>query len=79
MVTKIEPLTPQMSKKPMIHNATQQMPNIFGPVIWMDGICLSTMMAEYYAPPHMREVIPLRELIKGVTSQGFDKHLVTTF
>jgi hypothetical protein len=55
------------------------------PLIWsshlMDGICLSTMMAEYYALSiAMREVIPLRELIKGVVPHcGFDKDLVTTF
>ena len=41
------------------------------PVVWSsrlnDAISLSTMMAEYYALSHcMREVLPLRELTKGV-------------
>ena len=39
------------------------------PIIWqsklIDGICLSTMMAEYYALSiAMREVLPLRELVR---------------
>jgi hypothetical protein len=39
------------------------------PIMWqsklIDGICLSTMMAEYYAlSVAMREVLPLRELIR---------------
>ena len=55
------------------------------PLIWssslMTDVCLSTMMAEYYALSHcMREVLPLRELIKTVAPHcGFDKHLSTTF
>ena len=41
------------------------------PIIWssklQDGVALSTMMAEYYAlSTCMREVLPLRELTKGV-------------
>ena len=41
------------------------------PVIWqsklIDAVCLSTMMAEYYALSiAMREVLPLRELVKTV-------------
>jgi hypothetical protein len=41
------------------------------PVIWqsklIDAICLSTMMAEYYALSiAMREVLPLQELVKTV-------------
>jgi hypothetical protein len=55
------------------------------PLIWssslMNDICLSTMMAEYYALSHaMREVIPLRELIKTAAPHcGFNKTLATTF
>ena len=55
------------------------------PLIWssslMDGIAMSTMMAEYYALSiAMREVVPLRELIQQVVPHcGFSKHLTTTF
>jgi hypothetical protein len=43
------------------------------PIIWqsklIDGICLSTMMAEYYALSiAMREVLPLRELIRTIAN-----------
>ena len=41
------------------------------PIVWssklQDGIALSTMMAEYYAlSTAMRDVLPLRELAKGI-------------
>ena len=41
------------------------------PIIWssklQDGVALSTMMAEYYAlSTCMRDVLPLRDLAKGV-------------
>ena len=46
------------------------------PIIWqsklIDAICLSTMMAEYYALSiAMREVLPLRDLVKTV-AQGIN-------
>ena len=43
------------------------------PIIWssnlIDTVCLSTMMAEYYAlSMAMREVIPLRDVVKAVAT-----------
>ena len=55
------------------------------PLIWssklQDSIALSTMMAEYYAlSSAMREVVPLRELIKTVAvGCGIEEHCLTTF
>ncbi|MCA1807772.1 MAG: Ty1/Copia family ribonuclease HI, partial [Actinobacteria bacterium] len=55
------------------------------PVIWasklQESIALSTMMAEYYAlSTAMREVVPLRELVKTVAEGcGIDKKCLTTF
>jgi len=55
------------------------------PIIWssklQDSIALSTMMAEYYAlSSAMREVIPLRNLVKTVGSHfGFSDECVTEF
>ena len=55
------------------------------PIIWssrlMDSICLSTMMAEYYAlSMAMREVLPLRDLVKTLAT-GCDlvPRCLTTF
>jgi hypothetical protein len=55
------------------------------PIIWqsklIDAICLSTMMAEYYALSiAMREVLPLRQLVKTVArGLGIDETVVTNF
>ena len=55
------------------------------PIVWSsrlnDAIALSTMMAEYYALSHcMREVLPLRELTKGVArGLGIVDDIVTDF
>jgi len=55
------------------------------PVVWssklQDSIALSTMMAEYYAlSTAMREVVPLRELVKTVAvGCGIDEKCLTTF
>ena len=55
------------------------------PIAWqsklIDAVCLSTMMAEYYALSiAMREVLPLRDLIKTVAKGlGIDDHVRTDF
>ncbi len=55
------------------------------PIIWtsklMDSICLSTMMAEYYAlSMAMREVLPLRDLVKVIANGcGISQECQTTF
>jgi hypothetical protein len=55
------------------------------PIIWqsklIDAICLSTMMAEYYALSiAMREVLPLRSLIRTVArGVGIDEKVITHF
>jgi hypothetical protein len=55
------------------------------PIIWqsklIDGICMSTMMAEYYAlSTAMREVLPLRETVKVLVKGVKLSHpIVTTF
>ena len=55
------------------------------PIVWqsklIDAVCLSTMMAEYYALSiAMREVLPLRDLIKTVAKGlGIDDHVRTDF
>ena len=55
------------------------------PVVWkstlIDSISLSTMMAEYYAlSTAMREVLPLRDLIKVMgTGSGLSPDCLTTF
>ena len=55
------------------------------PIVWssklMDGIALSTMMAEYYAlSSAMREVLPLRNLVKTVAKGvGISEHCLTEF
>ncbi len=55
------------------------------PIIWssklMEPICLSTMMAEYYALSlAMREVLPLRDLVKVVAhGSGIPPRCVTNF
>ena len=55
------------------------------PITWksklIDGICLSTMMAEYYAlSMAMREVLPLRELVRTVaTGLGIEEKVQTLF
>lgn len=55
------------------------------PMIWssflQEGICTSTMMAEYYAlSSSLREVLPLRDVIRVVgTSLGMDENCLTTF
>lgn len=47
----------------------------------MDAVCLSTMMAEYYALSiAMREVLPLRALVKTVAKgMGINPNVVTDF
>ena len=47
----------------------------------MQSIALSTMMAEYYAlSAAMREVLPLRDLVKTVaTGCGISEDCLTTF
>ena len=55
------------------------------PICWnshlQDSICVSTMMAEYYAlSTCMREVLPLRDLVKKVAiGCGLDETCQTTF
>ena len=55
------------------------------PIVWssklQDGVALSTMMAEYYAlSTCMREVLPLRELTKGVArGLGIGDDVLTEF
>ena len=54
------------------------------PIIWgsrLDGISLSTMMAEYYAlSSAMREVLPFRDLIRVVADGvGLDRQCATDF
>ena len=55
------------------------------PIIWqsklIDAICLSTMMAEYYALSiAMREVLPLRELVRTVADGvGIRNEVLTHF
>ena len=55
------------------------------PMIWssklMDAICVSTMMAEYYALSlAMREVLPLRDVVKAVADGcGISSACQTTF
>ena len=54
------------------------------PVIWksalQDGVCLSTMMAEYYAlSTAMREVLPLRDLVRVLANGcGIQSDCLTT-
>ena len=55
------------------------------PIIWLsklqDGVALSTMMAEYYVlSTAMRDMLPLRDLIKGVASgMGISDDCLTHF
>ena len=55
------------------------------PIIWssklIQQVCLSTMMAEYYALSNsMREVLPLRDLAKTVVKgMGISEECVTDF
>ena len=55
------------------------------PIVWgtklQDSICLSTMMAEYYAlSTAMREVLPLRNLVKKVAKAlKLNEMCMTTF
>ena len=55
------------------------------PIIWssklQDGVALSTMMAEYYAlSTCMRDVLPLRDLVKGVAKGlGISQDCTTDF
>ncbi len=55
------------------------------PIIWssklQDGVALSTMMAEYYAlSTAMRDVLPLRDLAKGVAKgMGISQDCLTDF
>ena len=55
------------------------------PIIWqsklIDAVCLSTMMAEYYALSiAMREVLPLRDLVRTVSKGvGIKDEVFTTF
>ena len=55
------------------------------PIVWssklQDGVSLSTMMAEYYAlSTAMRDVLPLRDLTKGIAKGlGISEECVTKF
>ena len=47
----------------------------------MNDVCMSTMMAEYYALSYaMREVLPVRDLVKALAPRfGFESRLSTQF